>query len=644
MGLRTISDRSKFIGIYILLLLKVILLRVFVFGETGWKSLPAEALSILVLFCAVELIFSVKRKGIVYQIFNFLFSFLLFAVTLYYAHFGTVPTYVVLSELNQVPQIRASVNALLRPEQFLYFADFAVLALWRTVSLVLARRKSRRGGLRFQTADVRPLRSGRIWKLSVAVVMIISIAISVVSVRSGGKVDNELFRAEKIGLLNFQVDAALRNYEEEKMIAEGNLQETKTKISDLQASYPYRDDSQAGGNGALKPQYFGAAKGKNLIVIQMESFQNFPIHLSVGGQEVTPVLNGLIKEGVYFPHVFQQIGPGNTSDAEFMSNTSIYPTAAVAMSKGYGNRELPSLPRLLQKHGYVANTFHINNVTFWDRNKLYPALNFDQYYDKPYYNNDQFNNFGASDEEMYRVGMEKLSEIHRQGKSFYAQFVTTSSHSPFTVPEDRRQIKLTSDLEGTNLGNYITAVNYTDYAIGKLIGQLKEANMWDDTMLVIYGDHFGLQPSDTSAEEIKSKLGIPYDNIISRFNIPFIVHIPGQNLGITSDQSGGQVDMMPTMANLLGISLNDEGFTALGQDLLNIDHNVFGMRYYLPTGSFFNDEILFMPGQGFDDGSAISLDTLQPVSDFSSYRNDYDYVTQLMKLSDEYVKLLPKRH
>ncbi|MNZ67531.1 Lipoteichoic acid synthase 2 [compost metagenome] len=379
-------------------------------------------------------------------------------------------------------------------------------------------------------------------------------------------------------------------------------------------------------------------------MIQMESFQNFPIQLSVGGQEVTPVLNGLIKEGVYFPHVYQQIGPGNTSDAEFMSNTSIYPTAAVAMSKGYGNRELPSLPRLLQKHGYVANTFHINNVTFWDRNKLYPALNFDQYYDKPYYNNDHFNNFGASDEEMYRVGMEKLSEIHRQGKSFYAQFVTTSSHSPFIVPEDRRQIKLTSDLEGTNLGNYITAVNYTDYAIGKLIGQLKEANMWDDTMLVIYGDHFGLQPSDTSAEEIKSKLGIPYDNIISRFNIPFIVHIPGQNLGITSDQSGGQVDMMPTMANLLGISLNDEGFTALGQDLLNIDHNVFGMRYYLPTGSFFNDEILFMPGQGFDDGSAISLDTLQPVSDFSSYRSDYDYVTQLMKLSDEYVKLLPKRH
>lgn len=78
----------------------------------------------------------------------------------------------------------------------------------------------------------------------------------------------------------------------------------------------------------------------NLIVVQMESFQNFPINLTLNGQEVTPVLNKLAKEGFYFPHVFQQIGPGNTSDAEFMSNTSIYPTAAAAMSTSFGDRQL----------------------------------------------------------------------------------------------------------------------------------------------------------------------------------------------------------------------------------------------------------------------------------------------------------------
>ncbi|WMT41400.1 LTA synthase family protein [Paenibacillus sp. D2_2] len=422
------------------------------------------------------------------------------------------------------------------------------------------------------------------------------------------------------------------------MLQEGNLEETAGEIHALQNSYSYHDQK-----AAVTPNYFGAAKGKNLIVIQMESFQNFPINLKIGDQEVTPILNGLAKEGFYFPYVFQQIGQGNTSDAEFMSNTSIYPTAAVAMSTGYGNRELPSLPRLLQKHGYVANTFHINDVTFWDRNKLYPGLNFDKYYDKPYYNNDHFNDFGASDEEMYRVGIEKLKEIQSEGKPFYAQFVTTSSHSPFVVPEDKKQIQLPQDMDGTNLGNYITAINYTDYAIGKLIDQLKEAGMWDDTMLVIYGDHFGVQPSDTSSSEIEQKLGIAYDDRVSRFNIPLIMHIPGQQPGIRAERVGGQVDIMPTTANLLGISLKDEGFTAMGQDLLNIDRNVVGMRYYLPTGSFFNDDVMFVPGQGFEDGSAVSIKTLQPVADFSKYRSDYDYIMKLMGLSDQYVKLLPKR-
>ncbi|MEF2966420.1 LTA synthase family protein [Paenibacillus sp. M1] len=632
------SNPSKFVLTFILLLLKIGLMRYFFYEGVQWQGLPAEALSVLALLCLADLIFfRAKRKGPVYWGFNFLMSFMMFAATLYHAHFGTVPTYAVLSELNQVPQIRASVGPLISPEQFLFFADFVLLILYVIAKRI--RRSLRNRGLSFRTNPRERASRARLgWNLGMICLLIVSVLASGLYVRSGKRIDNELVRAETIGFLNFQADAALRNREEERMIAEGNIKETVAKIQTLQARYPYREGATGGA-----PDYFGAAQGMNLIVIQMESFQNFPIHLTVGGQEVTPVLNSLAEEGIYFPHIFQQIGPGNTSDAEFMSNTSIYPTAAVAMSKGYGNRELPSLPRLLQQHGYEANTFHINKVTFWDRDKLYPALNFDQYYDKPYFKNDHFNDFGASDEEMYRVGVEKLTELKAQGKPFYAQFVTTSSHSPFVVPEDKVKIQLPENLKGTNLGNYITAVNYTDYAIGKLIEELKANGMWDNTMLAIYGDHFGIQPSETGAAEIEEKLGIAYDDRISRFNIPFIVHIPGQTLGIVSDITGGQVDMMPTVANLLGVSLKDENFTALGQDLLNIDRNVIGMRYYLPTGSFFNNDVMFVPGQGFEDGTAVSLDTLEPVTDISGYRSDYYYVTELMGLSDEYVNLLPKR-
>lgn len=81
-----------------------------------------------------------------------------------------------------------------------------------------------------------------------------------------------------------------------------------------------------------------------------------------------------------------------------------------------------------------------------------------------------------------------------------------------------------------------------------------------------------------------------------------------------------------------------------GHDLCNIDHNVIGMRYYSPTGTFVNDDVLFVPGKkGFADGKATSIRTLEPVKDINRYKLEYDYIMQWMKLSDRYVKLLPER-
>ena len=614
--------RSPFVVFSILLFCKMAVLRLFLFGEIRLPYALADLSSILLLFT----LFEIPRKRFrwpAYWVFNAIVSLVLFAAALYFKHFGTVVTYTALAQLKQVGQIGASIKDLLHPVHFIFFADFlAALPLF-----VFLRVRRKRFGYRRM-----PVRVSAI----LGAAAVIWTTVSFMQTESTG---NELIRADRLGFFNYQVSFAWSYLEENRSEQFTSVEEAKKAIWRLKASDPYFRMQ----NSADPPAYFASQQGKNVIVVQLEAFQNFPIRLKIEGQEVTPVLNQLADEGFYFTNIYQQIGQGNTSDAEFMSNTSIYPTAAEAMSTGYGDRELPSLPRLLQKYGYTANTFHINKVTFWDRNKMYPALNFDKYYDKPYYANDHFNDFGASDEEMYRVGVEKLAELKAQGKPFYAQFVTTSSHNPFVVPEDRRQIELPTEMKGTMLGNYIEAVNYTDYAIGKLIDGLKQTGLWENTTLVFYGDHFGLQEKDVPAKEISEKLGIAYDERISRFNIPLIIHIPGQQPGQVVERTGGQVDILPTVANLLGISLEHEGFTAFGHDLLNLDRNVVGMRYYLPTGSFFNDEVMFVPGAGFDDGAAVSLDTLQPVADIAPYRSDYDYILQLMKLSDEYVKLLPKR-
>lgn len=610
---------------FLFLLLKLMFFRLTLFQQIEWSRLPADALALLVLLCLVELITPVNWKRVSFWTVNLLISLTLFSSTLYYTHFGSVPTYTALLALKQVMQIRASIESTIVLSHYTYFVDLILLLIIWGIT------RNRRS---------RIARNDLVWKLSIILLAIVCIMLSARTIRLGDAIANEVVQAESLGFLNYQVAAAVRLNREQNAAIDGTLEEKINQINQLKSSYPY----QTSVSKEASPAYFGAAKGKNLIVIQLESLQSFPIHLSIEGQEVTPVLNKLAGEGIYFPHVFQQIGQGNTSDAEFISNSSIYPTGTIAMSMGYGDRKIPSLPKLLQQDGnYVTDTFHVNEVKFWDRNKLYPALGFDHYYDKPFYENDHFNAFGPSDEQLYKVGMEKISEIVQEKKLFYSQFVTVSSHHPFNVPDERKRISLPESLDHTQLGDYLAAVNYSDYALGTFIEQLKDKGLWKDTIMVVYGDHFGLQPQDNDPSWVQSQLGIPYNSFISRFNVPLIIHLPGQEEGVVIDQVGGQLDILPTVANLLGMRLEDKGFVAFGQDLLNVDRNVLGMRYYLPTGSFLNDEVLFVPGKGFDDGTAISIKSLESVKDISSYREDYDYILKLMRLSDDYVQLLPKR-
>ncbi|MFU1796519.1 LTA synthase family protein [Paenibacillus azoreducens] len=419
----------------------------------------------------------------------------------------------------------------------------------------------------------------------------------------------------------------------------GETQKTENRAPSSQA---FSHDQHI--QGQERKSHFAAGNGYHLIMVQFESLQNFVLNTSIDHQQITPVLNALSKQSLYFPHVFQQIGAGNTSDAEFVSNTSIYPVGSSPMSHKYGNRKLSSLAKLMQGKGYVANTFHVNDVTFWNRDQLYPALGFDKYYDKPYFDGEKFNRFGPSDEELFRVGANTMQEMDRRHQKFFSQFVTVSSHSPFIVPKDKKRLNLPQHLQGKKLGHYLTAINYSDYALGTFIDRLKQNGLWDKSVFVVYGDHFGLNKKLHDPQKISRALGIPYHKQISTFNVPFIIHLPGQLRGQVVDRVGGQIDFLPTIANIMGIDLEAEGFKAFGHDLLNVERNIIGMRYYLPTGAFFNDEVFFIPGKkGFEDGTATSIRTFQCMKDISKYKPDYDYIKKWMKASDRYVKQLPVR-
>lgn len=607
----------------VMLLLKALLFRYFVFDHIAWGQVVADAASIAMFIGLLEALLADRAKAHGFWVLNLFLSALMFASAVYVSYFSTIPTYSALNELNQVAGVQDSIRSTLKWKYFLFFPDLAVMAVLWLVRRI--RRKTRT-----------PHMDGKKWRLGMLAVAAVGMIISDGYMQYGKSIYSELARADEIGFLNYQISAVFHDLD-----ADGqpiDIDQVATQITKLVKTNPNVRTTTD------QPALFGSMAGKNVVVIQLEAFQNFPIHLRINGQEITPVLNDLADNGYYFPRFFQQIGQGNTSDAEFLSNTSIYPTARIAMSTGYGDRELPSLPRLLRARGYVAETFHPNDVTFWDRDKLYPALGFDRYFDRPAFFNDQFNAFGASDVELYRTAVRRMVELKQENKPFYMQLVTVSSHHPFQIPSDKQWLDLPGEIAGTQLGDYLQAIHYTDYAVGELIRMLNENGLYEDTMLVLYGDHFGLQPEENDPADIGRKLGIVYHERISRYNVPLIISVPGESPRRVVQTVGGQVDIMPTLANLLGVSLRDENVPVFGMDLLNTERNVFGIRYYLPTGSFVNQEVMFIPGKSFEDGVAISLDTLEPLPEVPvSYRKDYEYVLQLMSLSDLYVKMLPKR-
>jgi lipoteichoic acid synthase len=104
-------------------------------------------------------------------------------------------------------------------------------------------------------------------------------------------------------------------------------------------------------------------------------------------------------------------------------------------------------------------------------------------------------------------------------------------------------------------------VHYFDKTVGKFVKDLKKEKLWDATIFVLYGDHYGLLPKDETA--LKEMLDVKFGEK-EQFNIPLIIHQPGQTKGKENDKVASQMDIYPTITSLLGI---DESLHQLGKPL-----------------------------------------------------------------------------
>lgn len=360
-------------------------------------------------------------------------------------------------------------------------------------------------------------------------------------------------------------------------------------------------------------RYAGVGKGMNLVVIQVESMQNFVLNTEYNGQEVTPYLNQLLKEDtLYFNHYFTNMGKGNTSDAEFSTQTGLYPVIEGASYDMYVDNSFNALPELMAEKGYYTSAAIGDDKDFYNRATVYPRLGFDQFYNEENLDMDEISGLGLSDKSLFRQMAQNLSQ---QEAPFYSFIITLTNHYPYVLDAPlEATLELKEEDKDTLFGGYLQTIRYTDEAIGEFVEALKENGLYDNTVIVIYGDHHGLNCLDNeNYEKMTEFLGYSYD-YDTMLNIPLLIHIPGLGEARTIETVGGQVDFLATMANLFDLDLSST--VTFGQDLLNADEGFMATVAYMLQGSFIKDGVLYEIGRdgSFESGRALDLNTHEPIS------------------------------
>lgn len=364
-------------------------------------------------------------------------------------------------------------------------------------------------------------------------------------------------------------------------------------------------------------KYKGVAKGKNLILIQVESLNDFVLKRDYNGKEITPFLNSLLKKDtLYFNHFYSTTGVGNTADAEFSTLNSLYGNTQRECYRKYVDNTFHGLPWLLRQEGYQALAFHGYIKTFWNREEAYKNQGFERFYSEEDFNITQTAGFGLTDKEMFAQSVDILKKVKQP---FFSFMITLTNHIPYELDDSLASLSLKEEDEDTLMGNYLRTVRYTDEALEELFALLKENDMYEDTMIVIYGDHQGLNLETPSVKLSMSRfLGKEYD-YDEMLNVPLIIHVPGLGESRTVSTVGGEVDTMPTIANLMDVKLTQP--YVFGHDLLNAGEGFIAQISYVGKGSFITDQDDFIFVIGKDstvesgrminllDGSALNLNT-----------------------------------
>ncbi|BDR78913.1 LTA synthase family protein [Clostridium tetani] len=531
--------------------------------------------SLLVIIAFAILFKPIKRVKFLFML-NLVITLFIIADLNYFRYFKDVLSIPVILNSFQLGAVKSSVGSLIKLSDFLYFAD---LILFKFIidhykhskfDRVILSKQLKFSAFLAIFILASSMEGYHFYKLSKEQPKLLS------------TMYNKVYIAKKLGNVNYHYLDCFNS------LTNGIAKKTpipKQKEEKVKAYLQTNITENA------TPKLKGIGENKNLIIIQVEALQSFAINKTINGKEITPNLNKWIKKSANFPNYFYQTASGGTSDAEFLSNNSLYPTASGSVTYLYAGNEFNALPEALKEKGYSTAGFHGFRESFWNRNIMYPKYGFDKFFGEKSYNVDEKIGLGLSDKSFLNQSLDKMKELK---EPYFSFIVTLTSHFPYEAVDKYGDFPV-GELENTLVGNYLKSIHYTDEQLGLFLDKLQQEKILDKSILAVYGDHYAIpKEHEKDLAKLLGKEGFTDLEWMELQKVPMFIHFPKDAHKGNYNIYGGQIDLYPTLANMFNLPMQN----MLGKDLFNSKNGkvIFrngsfsdGKSFYIsPLNSYFN--------------------------------------------------------
>ena len=599
---RYFKHNRLFLSYLLLSFINCFLVRYLTVGNWyNYKTLFID-LSVNAILGGFVYLFKVNKQYYYLAVLMFLNTFVCTVNAIYYSWYSSFASFSLLSALGQVGEVGDAVLAKLKVIYFIYLIPFGLF-------IYINSRLNKKDYFSY----MRKIEKGKIMFVSTLVISTILLGLNMAMVSKGSysslqKQWNRESIVKSFGIVIYQGnDLFQTSYS--KMNSLFGYDEAARKFVDY---YNNREVEESDN------KYTGMFEGKNVIMMHLESMMTFFVDLKINGVEITPNLNKLTKEGLYFSNFYPEISVGTSSDTEFTVNTSLLPVSSGTVFVSYYNREYVSLEKLLSDKGYYTFSMHGNKASMWNRNKMHPSLGYKDMYFEDKYNIDEVVGLGLSDHSFYNQIMPILTDIENKNTNYMGTIITLSNHTPFNDLEHYPELDLTYKttklneetgveeevvydyLEGTKLGNYIKSAHYADTALGEFFDSINNSDVMNNTVFVMYGDHDAkLNKSEFNryynynfeTGEIKTSddpTYINYDYYQNELNrkTPLIIWSKNKKLRTEVKYPMGMIDVLPTISNMLGI----KNVFALGHDIFETKNDNI---VPFPNGNYLTKKVYY---------------------------------------------------